>query len=90
MTLLNQPRVSATELAKRFEVSLRTIYRDMEAINQAGISIVSFAGSDGGNEIMSGYRLDKQVLSLEDFYGINYNTILSRYNQGKRGLELIN
>lgn len=70
MTLLNQPRVSATDLADRFEVSLRTIYRDMEAINQAGIPIVSFAGSDGGYEIMQGYRLDKQVLSLEDFSSI--------------------
>jgi predicted DNA-binding transcriptional regulator YafY len=67
MTLLNQPRVSATELAERFEVSLRTIYRDMESINQAGIPIVSFPGSDGGYEIMSGYRIDKQVLSLDDF-----------------------
>ncbi|AFC28592.1 hypothetical protein PM3016_1676 [Paenibacillus mucilaginosus 3016] len=70
ITLLNQPRVSATVLAKRFEVSLRTIYRDMEAINQAGIPIVSFAGSDGGYEIMHGYRLEKQVLSLEDFSSI--------------------
>ncbi|GIP28978.1 hypothetical protein J23TS9_41080 [Paenibacillus sp. J23TS9] len=70
MILLNQPRVSATELAARFEVSLRTIYRDMDAINQAGIPIVSFAGSDGGYEIMSGYRIDKQVLSLEDFSSI--------------------
>ncbi|MUT68320.1 YafY family protein [Paenibacillus sp. NEAU-GSW1] len=70
MTLLNQPRVSATDLSKRFEVSLRTIYRDMEAINQAGIPIVSFAGSDGGYEIMQGYRLEKQVLSLDDFSSI--------------------
>jgi len=70
MALLNQPRISATDLAKRFEVSLRTIYRDMEAINQAGIPIVSFAGSDGGYEIMEGYRLEKQVLSLGDFTSI--------------------
>jgi predicted DNA-binding transcriptional regulator YafY len=70
MSLLNQPRVSATDLAKRYEVSLRTIYRDMEAINQAGIPIVSFAGSDGGYEIMQGYRLEKQVLTLEDFSSI--------------------
>lgn len=70
MALLNQPRVSATDLAKRFEVSLRTIYRDMEAINQAGIPIVSFAGSDGGYEIMQGYRLEKQVLSYENFTSI--------------------
>jgi predicted DNA-binding transcriptional regulator YafY len=70
MTLLNQPRVNATELAERFEVSLRTIYRDMETINQAGIPIVSFPGSDGGYEIMSGYRIDKQILSLDDFSSI--------------------
>jgi predicted DNA-binding transcriptional regulator YafY len=70
MTLLNQPRVNATDLARRFEVSLRTIYRDMESINQAGIPIVSFPGSEGGYEIMSGYRIDKQILSLDDFSSI--------------------
>ncbi|MBB6733221.1 helix-turn-helix transcriptional regulator [Cohnella zeiphila] len=70
MTLLNQPRVSATELAERFEVSLRTIYRDMESINQAGIPIVSFPGSDGGYEIMAGFRIDRQMLSLDDFSAI--------------------
>lgn len=70
MTLLNQPRVSATELAQRFEVSLRTIYRDMDSINQAGIPIVSFPGSDGGYEIMSNFRIDKQILSLDDFSAI--------------------
>lgn len=70
MSLLNQTRVSATELAERFEVSLRTIYRDMESINQAGIPIISFPGSDGGYEIMSGYRIDKQILSFDDFSAI--------------------
>ncbi|MFC4778951.1 helix-turn-helix transcriptional regulator [Paenibacillus sp. GCM10023252] len=70
MTLLNKTRVNATELAERFEVSPRTIYRYMESINQAGIPIVSFPGSDGGFEIMSGYRLDKQILSLDDFSSI--------------------
>ncbi|WP_410770368.1 helix-turn-helix transcriptional regulator [Fontibacillus sp. BL9] len=70
MTLLNQPRVNATELAERFEVSLRTIYRDMESINQAGIPVVSFPGSDGGYEIMPSYRIDKQMLSLDDFAAI--------------------
>ncbi|WJH35793.1 HTH domain-containing protein [Paenibacillus sp. CC-CFT747] len=70
MTLLNKTRVSAAELAERFEVTPRTIYRDMEAINLAGIPIVSFAGSDGGYEIMPGYRLDKQLLSMDDFSSI--------------------
>lgn len=70
MSLLNTKRVSAAELAERFEVSLRTIYRDMESINQAGIPIASFAGQDGGYEIMEGYRLERQSLSLDDFASI--------------------
>ncbi|KPV57499.1 hypothetical protein QJ48_21725 [Paenibacillus sp. A3] len=70
MMLLNRKRISATDLAARFEVSLRTIYRDMETINRAGIPVVSFSGSDGGYEIMQSYRLDRQYLSLEDLYSI--------------------
>ncbi|RCW48314.1 putative DNA-binding transcriptional regulator YafY [Paenibacillus prosopidis] len=70
MALLNTKRVGAAELAERFEVSLRTIYRDMESINQAGIPIASFAGQDGGYEIMEGYRLERQSLSLDDFASI--------------------
>ncbi|MGE5702647.1 MAG: helix-turn-helix transcriptional regulator, partial [Clostridia bacterium] len=51
MSLLNQKRITAADLAERFEVSLRTIYRDMETLNQAGIPIVSYQGTDGGYEI---------------------------------------
>lgn len=71
MALLNQTRISAAALAEQYEVSLRTIYRDMETINQAGIPIVSFPGADGGYEIMPNYRVDKQFLSLEDFLSIS-------------------
>lgn len=71
MALLNKTRISAADLAEQYEVSLRTIYRDMETINQAGIPIVSFLGADGGYEIMSNYRVDKQFLSLEDFLSIS-------------------
>ncbi|MEF2248524.1 MULTISPECIES: helix-turn-helix transcriptional regulator [unclassified Paenibacillus] len=70
MLLLNRKRVGAKELADRFEVSLRTIYRDLETINQAGIPIASFAGSSGGYEIMDSYRLDRQMLSLEELQSI--------------------
>lgn len=70
MLLLNRKRVGAQELSERFEVSLRTIYRDLEALNQAGIPIVSFAGAAGGYEIMDQYRLDRQFLSLEELQSI--------------------
>jgi len=70
MLLLNRKRVGAKELADRFEVSLRTIYRDLDTINQAGIPIVSYAGADGGYELMDKYRLDRQMLSLDELQSI--------------------
>nr|WP_255654973.1 YafY family protein [Cohnella sp. REN36] len=66
MLLLNRSRVSAKELSERFEVSLRTVYRDLETLGQAGIPIVSYVGVDGGYEIMDRYRLDRQYLTLEE------------------------
>lgn len=70
MLLLNRRRISAKELSERFEVSLRTVYRDVEAINQAGIPVVSYAGLSGGYEIMDQYRLERQFLSLEELQSI--------------------
>ncbi|PZE20135.1 helix-turn-helix transcriptional regulator [Paenibacillus xerothermodurans] len=70
MLLLNRKRVTAKELTERFEVSVRTIYRDLECLNQAGIPIVSFAGASGGYEIMDQYRLERQYLSMEELQAI--------------------
>lgn len=67
MELLTKKRVTATELASRFEVSIRTIYRDIDLINQSGIPVASFSGTDGGFEIMNGFFLSKQHFSIEDF-----------------------
>lgn len=64
--LLNRERISAAELAKKFEVSIRTIYRDIEAINMAGIPIVSQAGNNGGFYIVENYKINHQFLTLED------------------------
>jgi predicted DNA-binding transcriptional regulator YafY len=70
MLLLNRKRVSAKELAERFEVSLRTVYRDLETINQAGIPIVSYPGLLGGYELTDRYRLDRQLLTLDELQSI--------------------
>ncbi len=70
MMLLNRKRISARELSERFEISLRTVYRDVDTITQAGIPIVSHAGAHGGYEIMDQYRLDRQFLSLEELQSI--------------------
>ena len=54
--LNNKNRVTAKELAEKFEVSIKTIQRDIQAIELAGIPIVSYKGFDGGYEIMEGYK----------------------------------
>jgi predicted DNA-binding transcriptional regulator YafY len=66
LLLLNRRKVSATELSERFEVSVRTIYRDIETIDAAGIPIISHQGVGGGFSIMDHYRLEKQLLTPEE------------------------
>lgn len=66
MILLDKERISAQALADMFEVSLRTIYRDIDAINMAGIPIRSTSGVGGGFEIMPQYKIDKKVFSTAD------------------------
>jgi len=68
--LLNRDRMQARELSEKFEVSVRTIYRDIESINLAGIPIVSYQGNNGGFGIMENYRLDRQVLTPGDMKSI--------------------
>lgn len=64
--LLSHETASARILAERFEVSPRTIQRDIDAIAQAGIPIASSAGVNGGYYIEPRFRLDRQVLKPED------------------------
>ena len=68
--LLNKNNITAKELANRFEVSLRTIYRDIETINLAGIPIVSNQGRDGGFRILDNYKMSHQLLTLDDMASI--------------------
>jgi predicted DNA-binding transcriptional regulator YafY len=70
ITLLNKDIVQAKDLAEKHEVSIRTIYRDIEAINQAGIPIVTYQGNTGGLSIAPNYRIDRQVLTLQDMQSI--------------------
>lgn len=66
-TLLRQRRVRAQDLADKFEVSIRTIHRDLETLEQAGVPLVTYPGVNGGIEIIDTYKLDKNVFLNEDF-----------------------
>ena len=68
--LLQNDRVTAPFLAGRFEVTRRTINRDIDALCQAGIPIVTHQGSGGGISIAEGYKLDKSILTTEELSGI--------------------
>ena len=59
--LLQRDRVTSAELAEKFEVSRRTILRDIETINMAGIPVFSERGQGGGISVMDGYRLDRRT-----------------------------
>ena len=65
--LLNHGLTSANELAKHFEVSLRTIQRDIDSLCIAGIPVVSLAGANGGYEIAEKYKLDNHFATSDDY-----------------------
>lgn len=88
MILLDKKRVGAQELADTFEVSPRTIYRDIDAINTAGIPIRSTSGVGGGFEIMPEYKIDKKIFSTADLSAILMG--LSSLSNVVRGEELVN
>lgn len=64
--LLDKGRATAPELAKYFEVSVRTIYRDIDALSGAGIPIYTETGRNGGIYLMKDFVLDKAVLSEKE------------------------
>lgn len=64
--LLQKEKCTAPELAERFEVSRRTINRDIEALCRAGIPICTMPGAGGGIRIMEGYRMDRILLTSRD------------------------
>lgn len=68
--LLQKDKVTAPELAKRFEVSRRTINRDIEDISKAGIPIVTIQGSGGGISILDSYKMDKTLLNNDELQAI--------------------
>ena len=64
--LLQNGKATAPELAQEFEVSIRTIYRDIDAISSAGIPVYAAQGKGGGISILNDYTLNKSLLSDQE------------------------
>ncbi len=92
-TLQRQGKVTAPVLAKKFEVSRRTISRDIEAICEAGIPLVTEQGKNGGISIMEGFSLDTTVFTEEElqavFAGLKGLDSVSRSPKSKPLIEKI-
>lgn len=68
--LLQTDKVTAPELARRFEVSRRTINRDIEDICKAGIPIITTQGYGGGISIANGYRVDRTFFTKKELQDV--------------------
>lgn len=70
MILLQKEVVSASEFSRLFNVTKRTIQRDMEALSYANIPIYAEYGPEGGYALMEGYKFDKRLLNHMDIENI--------------------
>lgn len=86
--LTNRDRITINELAERFEVSKRTIFRDLDTLNESGIPIVTYPGSGGGVSLIEGYKYKKSVFSKNDIK--NIFTALSGLMSIHKNNDLIN
>jgi predicted DNA-binding transcriptional regulator YafY len=64
--LLDKKKVTAKELAERFEVSTRTIYRDIETLSSSGMPVYMSKGKGGGISLLPGFVLNKAVITDEE------------------------
>lgn len=68
--LLRKEKATFSELADRFEVSRRTISRDVDDLCRAGIPLVTMQGYGGGVSIAEGYQIDRALLKKEELEAI--------------------
>ncbi len=64
--LLERGSVTAAEFAERFEVSVRTVYRDIDVLSGAGIPVYTCKGKHGGIRLLGGFTLDKSLFSEQE------------------------
>lgn len=86
MLLMERKSVSARELAEYFEVSIRTIYRDIDTLSTVGFPIYTTIGRNGGIQLMENYILNKSLLteneSKEVIFGLQSMTSVPHLSDG--------
>ncbi|MDA3900135.1 MAG: YafY family protein [Spirochaetes bacterium] len=64
--LLNKRKIPAPQLARHCNVSVRTIYRDIDTLSLAGIPVYTTTGRDGGIELVEGFTIERQLLETDE------------------------
>jgi len=64
--LLNRGSITAGELAGRFQVSTRTVYRDIDVLSSAGVPVYTTKGSNGGIRLLENYALNKAIINDQE------------------------
>jgi predicted DNA-binding transcriptional regulator YafY len=85
-------QISAPALADRLEVSVRTVYRDVEALSMAGIPIYANTGRSGGITLDEAYRMTLAGLSAEDLHALvltDTSTPLQQLGLGSSGQQTV-
>lgn len=66
LTLLRNGRMRAKELAFKYNISIRTIYRYIDALDMSGVPIASYVGKNGGIEILGTFKLNNCYFTLQE------------------------
>jgi predicted DNA-binding transcriptional regulator YafY len=64
--LLNRQTITAGEFAERFNISVRTVYRDVEDLSSAGIPVYMSKGKGGGISLLEDFTLNKTLISRQE------------------------
>lgn len=84
--LMHYRKVDTSFLARKYEVSTRTIYRDIEMLSLSGIPILSERGKNGGFSIIEGFKLDKSIVTETEF-GILLRGLQTLINNNDKDAE---
>ncbi|MEI5907293.1 HTH domain-containing protein [Bacillus spongiae] len=88
MLLLEREVVPTSELTEKLEVSRRTIFRDIDTLNMAGLPIVTTRGSKGGVSLMKTYKVDNKLFTPKDVHSLI--TSLKSYYQLLENKDIAN
>lgn len=70
LALKKRKKMTAKELADTFEVNMRTIYRDIQALSEMNVPVVSYPGNDGGYEILDDYFIPPVMFNKEEVFAL--------------------